>query len=72
MAIDSSNKKQFTECRQARPTVLWSSAPAAALPLLSSGWAEDFEADLYLLTSLSSPARPRLSLAVTFTVRTCQ
>ena len=44
------------------PDRLWSPAPAAALPLLSSGWAEartssTDKADLYLLTSLSSPAR---------------
>ena len=47
-----------------KPARLWSPAPAAALPLLSSGWAEartssTDKADLYLLTSLSSPAAAR-------------
>jgi hypothetical protein len=44
------------------PGRLWSPAPAAALLLLSSGWAEartssTDKVDLYLLISLSSPAR---------------
>ena len=47
-----------------KPARLWSPAPAAAIPLLSSGWAEartssTDKTDLYLLTSLSSPAAAR-------------
>ncbi len=55
-------KNKIHQVSPSPPDRLWSPAPAAAIPLLSSGWAEartssTDKADLYLLTSLSSPAR---------------
>ncbi len=60
-----------------KPARLWSPAPAAAIQLLSSGWAEartssTDKANLYLLTSLSShgPARgPTAAVSDRRTVR---